>query len=299
MLLLTLALAAAIVRRPAATDPRARSGPPSSWLALLGVAVPWVCGWPSAAACPKTGILTARRLLLVAGGSLIGAAVVGIGALVAGRLGHGPFVPRQDGFLEEPAVSDSPGLVVGRARWLGIPWLLAHRLPDGHPHRRLRHQLRALGRPRQPVLDRVPGRHTRARRLLDLTMSMYRYHDELRATHAASSPWWAWPLDLKPVWYYQQGFADRTTGSIHDTGQPGHLLDGHPGDAVRGPRRVASPEPVADRGGAAVPGHVAAVGTHRPGDLPVPLLHQRAVHRPGAGIPAGRALARPGACSRG
>ena len=47
---------------------------------------------------------------------------------------------------------------------------------------------------------------------------MYRYHDELRATHAASSPWWAWPLDLKPVWYYQQGFANHTTGSIHDTG---------------------------------------------------------------------------------
>jgi hypothetical protein len=54
--------------------------------------------------------------------------------------------------------------------------------------------------------------------LADLTVSMYRYHDQLRATHAASSPWWAWPLNLKPVWYYQQGFADRTTGSIHDAG---------------------------------------------------------------------------------
>ena len=47
---------------------------------------------------------------------------------------------------------------------------------------------------------------------------MYRYHDDLRAAHAASSPWWAWLLDLKPVWFYQDSFAGPTTGLIHDTG---------------------------------------------------------------------------------
>jgi hypothetical protein len=47
---------------------------------------------------------------------------------------------------------------------------------------------------------------------------MYRYHDELRVGHAASSPWWAWPLDLKPVWFYQEGFANNTTGAIYDGG---------------------------------------------------------------------------------
>jgi dolichyl-phosphate-mannose--protein O-mannosyl transferase len=47
---------------------------------------------------------------------------------------------------------------------------------------------------------------------------MYEYHDDLRASHAASSPFWAWPFDLKPVWFYQQGFADSTTGVIYDTG---------------------------------------------------------------------------------
>ena len=36
---------------------------------------------------------------------------------------------------------------------------------------------------------------------------MYDYHNDLRATHAASSPWWAWPFDLKPVWFYQDSFA--------------------------------------------------------------------------------------------
>ena len=45
--------------------------------------------------------------------------------------------------------------------------------------------------------------------LLDLTRSMYDYHDELRVTHAASSPWWAWMLDLKPVWMYLGDMAGR------------------------------------------------------------------------------------------
>ena len=45
---------------------------------------------------------------------------------------------------------------------------------------------------------------------------MYDYHNNLRAGHAASSPWWAWLLDLKPVWFYQHGFANNTTGVIYD-----------------------------------------------------------------------------------
>ena len=47
---------------------------------------------------------------------------------------------------------------------------------------------------------------------------MYDYHNKLRATHAASSPWWAWPLDLKPVWFYQDSFAGDTSASIYDAG---------------------------------------------------------------------------------
>ena len=47
---------------------------------------------------------------------------------------------------------------------------------------------------------------------------MYEYHNNLRATHAASSPWWAWPVNLKPVWFYQQSFAGPTVGAIYDGG---------------------------------------------------------------------------------
>jgi hypothetical protein len=63
----------------------------------------------------------------------------------------------------------------------------------------------------------LPAGHT-GQTFLDLQKSMYDYHNNLRATHAASSPWWAWPLDLKPVWFYQRDFAGGTTGVIYNTG---------------------------------------------------------------------------------
>jgi hypothetical protein len=56
------------------------------------------------------------------------------------------------------------------------------------------------------------------RTIAGLTESMYQYHDNLRAEHAASSPWWARPLDLKPVWFLQDRYDDGTTGLIYDTG---------------------------------------------------------------------------------
>jgi C-terminal four TMM region of protein-O-mannosyltransferase len=54
--------------------------------------------------------------------------------------------------------------------------------------------------------------------LVQLTQEMYDYHNNLTAGHAASSPWWAWPLDLKPVWFYQEGLAGGTTAAIYDAG---------------------------------------------------------------------------------
>jgi len=62
-----------------------------------------------------------------------------------------------------------------------------------------------------------PAGHT-GQTLIDLTGAMYRYHNDLTAAHAASSPWWAWPLNLKPVWFYQGSFAYSTAASIYDAG---------------------------------------------------------------------------------
>jgi hypothetical protein len=63
----------------------------------------------------------------------------------------------------------------------------------------------------------VPPGHT-GQTLLDLTGAMYQYHNTLTAAHPASSPWWAWPLNLKPVWFYQGNFANDTAAAIYDSG---------------------------------------------------------------------------------
>jgi hypothetical protein len=67
------------------------------------------------------------------------------------------------------------------------------------------------------ILDTWPPGHT-GQTLLDLTNRMYSYHNDLSSAHPASSPWWAWTLDLKPVWFYEEGFAGSTSASIYDAG---------------------------------------------------------------------------------
>jgi C-terminal four TMM region of protein-O-mannosyltransferase/Dolichyl-phosphate-mannose-protein mannosyltransferase len=63
----------------------------------------------------------------------------------------------------------------------------------------------------------VPVGHT-GQTLVELTGQMYGYHNGLTSAHPASSPWWAWPFDLKPVWFYQDSFAGGTTAAIYDSG---------------------------------------------------------------------------------
>ena len=54
--------------------------------------------------------------------------------------------------------------------------------------------------------------------LIDLQKQMYSYHSGLTSPHPAGSPWWAWPLDLKPVyWEYEPAGSDRST-FIYDAG---------------------------------------------------------------------------------
>ena len=71
------------------------------------------------------------------------------------------------------------------------------------------------------------------RTLADLTTSMYQYHDTLRVAHAASSPWWAWPFDLKPVWFFQESFAAAGgwSGAIYNGGNVASRILGLAGAA--------------------------------------------------------------------
>ena len=54
--------------------------------------------------------------------------------------------------------------------------------------------------------------------LVELTKQMYWYHSGLTAPHPAGSPWWSWPLVLKPVyWYYGQS-AGGENAYLYDAG---------------------------------------------------------------------------------
>jgi hypothetical protein len=67
--------------------------------------------------------------------------------------------------------------------------------------------------------DGWPNGHT-GKPLIQLTIDMYNYHNDLRQPHAASSPWWAWPMDLKPVWFESISYGPDLGSWIHDGGNP-------------------------------------------------------------------------------
>ena len=151
----------------------------------------------------------------------LSAAGLYIAFLLAGRLGFGPLAgspPPDDpaAILEPPADAPNGWLRLGTGFGLPALWLVICLLvvPIGVyvvsyiPWAQVEnHQL----------VEGWPPGHT-GETLLDRTGLMYDYHNNLSSPHPASSPWWAWSLDLKPVWFYEEGFAGRTSASIYDAG---------------------------------------------------------------------------------
>ncbi|MEW5990073.1 MAG: phospholipid carrier-dependent glycosyltransferase [Chloroflexota bacterium] len=151
---------------------------------------------------------------------VLGAAVHTIFAVV-GRWGFGPLagaLPADDPatLVEPPAAAPAGWLRLGAGFGLPAVWIVASLviLPVGLyvasyiPWALMeQHQL----------VTGWPPNHT-DQTLLDLTGSMYAYHNNLSSAHAASSPWWAWVFDFKPVWFYQESFAGGTSAAIYDAG---------------------------------------------------------------------------------
>ncbi|HEU5455367.1 MAG TPA: phospholipid carrier-dependent glycosyltransferase, partial [Nocardioides sp.] len=213
MVLLTLALAAAMIRRPIRLT-RGEVVSAVMWLLVGGVMC--IAAAATAVAPPsEDALLTGPRLLLVGGLAVLAASVVGLGAILAGRFGHGPWSPAAEAD-DAPLTDPSPGWL-SPGRLVGIPWLLALGCLVVIPV-----VVYVISYTPWVGLDNQFWRGFPAgnggQDLWGLTLQMYRYHDDLRVPHAASSPWWAWPLDLKPVWYYQDSFAGSTTGEIYDAG---------------------------------------------------------------------------------
>jgi 4-amino-4-deoxy-L-arabinose transferase-like glycosyltransferase len=56
--------------------------------------------------------------------------------------------------------------------------------------------------------------------LEQLHRQMFGYHFNLTAGHASASPWWSWPLALKPTWFYNGSFDGGQVAVIYNGGNP-------------------------------------------------------------------------------
>lgn len=55
---------------------------------------------------------------------------------------------------------------------------------------------------------------------LEHQVSMYHYHSDLTEGHPYASPWWSWPLMVKPIFYYQQDFGNGVRAGMSSFGNP-------------------------------------------------------------------------------
>ncbi|MEO7118146.1 MAG: hypothetical protein ABIZ34_04155, partial [Candidatus Limnocylindrales bacterium] len=161
-------------------------------------------------------LLSPSRMLLAGSGMLLLGALAYAGTWLLARIGVGPLArprpltpatttaPPPDGWLRPGAFAGIPWLyALGCIAIIPIVVYVITYIPWANLGNR--------------ITDTWPAGNT-GQTLFDLTKGMYDYHNNLRSGHAASSPWWAWPFDLKPVWFYQGGFANNTTGLIYDSG---------------------------------------------------------------------------------
>ncbi|HEX7491561.1 MAG TPA: phospholipid carrier-dependent glycosyltransferase [Candidatus Limnocylindrales bacterium] len=186
-------------------------------------------------------------LLKLGMGGLIAAAAVAVALRVGGKMGFGPLapVPAPDdpaALAGPPAPAPTGWLRLGSGYGLPAAWMaacllvlpivvyIALYLPWAMPWQS---QTDATG-PLPAIAcwhtdtttgicdSAFPAGHT-GQNLYELTFGpygMYAYHNDLRASHAASSPWWAWPMDLKPVWFENANYAGGDATMIFDGGNP-------------------------------------------------------------------------------
>jgi len=139
----------------------------------------------------------------------------------AGRAGFGPMAPApgpdDPGSRIPPASPPAEGwLRLGAGLGMPVAWMLVSLLVIPLVVYVISYLPWAFIENHQLIPGWPPGHDGQT--LLALTGDMYRYHNNLTAAHAASSPWWAWPLNLKPVWFYQGSFANDTAAAIYDAG---------------------------------------------------------------------------------
>ncbi len=189
-------------------------------LGILGALVGFAIG---VGTIPPDGPPSTGLIVLAVSGALVALSILALAAFrVGARFGMGPLAPAPGPddparLLPPPDPAPEGWLRLGSGRGLPAVWLAVSILLIPVAVYVVSYlPWVALG---NRLTEAFPAGNT-GQTLLDLTKSMYDYHNNLRATHAASSPWWAWPFDLKPVWFYQSTFGD-TSAAIYDSGNLG------------------------------------------------------------------------------
>ncbi len=159
---------------------------------------------------------------------LLMAIALGLGSVVVaglftigGRLGFGPMAapPAPDDpirLLEGPGAPPDGWLRPGTLLGLPVVWMAACLIALPIVVYVISYIPWALMKDQQIVPGWPPGHIGQL--LIDLQWQMYGYHNGLTSAHPASSPWWAWPLNLKPVWFYQESLAGGTSAALYDAG---------------------------------------------------------------------------------
>ena len=62
----------------------------------------------------------------------------------------------------------------------------------------------------------------------ELHAQMFGYHFNLKAGHDSASPWWSWPLALKPTWFFSGSYDNDQIAVIYNGGNPLLLWAGIP-----------------------------------------------------------------------
>lgn len=153
--------------------------------------------------------------------ALLASGAVWAGFFVLGRLGFGPMAAQPEpgdpaAILEPPTPAPVGWLRFGSGFGLPAIWLFAGLVVLPVVLYVVSYVPWAMVEGHRIFDDWPPG--NAGQTLLALTQSMYDYHNNLHSAHPASSPWWAWAFDLKPVWFYQEGFAGSTSAAIYDAG---------------------------------------------------------------------------------
>ena len=159
--------------------------------------------------------------LLAALAASLGSVVVYAAFRVGGSLGYGPLAPPvRPGdparVLDPPDPAPTGWLRPGWAYGIPIVWAAVFLLVVPLGVYVVSYLPWAVIENHQ-LWTGYPAGHS-GQTLLELTRQMYDYHNGLTSPHPASSPWWAFPFDLKPVWFYQEGFAGSTSAAIYDSG---------------------------------------------------------------------------------